>query len=643
MAIGKINKSFTPMKRNISYLSKNFSEYRQNLIDYARVYFPNTNTDFNEASPGMMFIEMAAYIGDVLGYYIDTNFRENLLSYANEMGNIIPLAQSMGYKTKPGAAANCDLDVYQLCPAIATGLDYSPDPRYFLRLAPSAIFSATNFPTNFRTIEEANFADPSDREISVYATDVNNKPLTYLIKKRVRTIAGTIKSYTATFGAPTKFAKVSLPDTDVMDIISVVDGAGNTWYEVDFLAQDLVFQDNVNANTVSDTSFSVPPTYTIKVVRTPRRFVTRYNENFNLELHFGSGVIDDNDATINLEPKKLSNSEYLTNLASTSLDPSDFLSSRSYGSAPGNTTLTITYAVGGGIETNVPSNSISKISTVRVLNDTTSFSAAELALHRDVVASIGSNNPEPATGGKGADSIEEIRAGALGFFNAQNRAVTANDYVARVYAMPPKYGAVSKVFVAKDEQLNSILRAAQDQTPPSGVYVEDQPGPGVINLYVLGYNQYKKLTPLNTESKKNLKNYLDQYRMLTDTVRILDAFVVNIGVNFKVVVYKNYNMNEVLARTIDRVNTFFNIDAWQLNQPIILNDLYMEIASTEGVQSVLSVEVFNRYSFKDGSDYEDYIYDIGSATNNGIIYPSLDPCIFEIRYPEQDIIGNAVQ
>ena len=643
MAIGKVNKSFTPVKRNIQYLSKTFAEYRQNLIDYARVYFPNTNTDFNEASPGMMFIEMAAYIGDVLGYYIDTNFRENLLSYANEMGNVIPLAQSMGYKTKPGAAATCKLDVYQLCPARSTGLDYSPDPRYYLRIAPTAVFAATNFPTNFRTIEEVNFADPFDREISVYATDVNDKPLTYLIKKTVRVVAGTIKTYEATLGTPEKFVKIQLQDTDVMDIISVIDGAGNTWYEVDFLAQDLVFQDNVNANISTDNNFSVPPTYTIKIVRTPRRFVTRYNENFNLELHFGAGVIDDNDATINLEPKKLSNSEYQTNLASTSLDPSDFLSSRSYGSAPGNTTLTITYATGGGIVTNVPSNSINKMITVKVLNDVTSFSPAELSLWRDVVESIGANNPEPATGGKGPDTIEEIRNGALGFFNSQNRAVTANDYVARVYAMPPKYGAVAKVFVAKDEQLNSIIRAAQDQAPPNGVYVEDQPGPGVINLYVLGYNQNKKIVPLNTESKKNLSSYLDEYRMLTDSIRILDAFVVNVGVKFKVAVYKNYNMNEVLARTIDRVQTFFDIGAWQLNQPIILNDLYMEIASTEGVQSVLNVEVFNRYSFKDGSDYEDYIYDIKSATNNGIIYPSLDPCIFEIRYPEQDIIGSAVQ
>jgi hypothetical protein len=362
-------------------------------------------------------------------------------------------------------------------------------------------------------------------------------------------------------------------------------------------------------------------------------------------LNFGSGVISDNDETINLEPKKLANTEYETNLVSTSLDPSDFLSSRSYGLAPNNVDMTITYTVGGGIESNVPSNSITRVVTVEPLNDVSSFTAQELALWNEVVQSIAVNNDSPATGGKGEDTIEEIRQNALAFFNAQNRLVTVEDYIVRAYAMPSKYGGVSKVFVTRDEQINGILRSTQGQAEivPDGIFVENRPGQGVINMYVLGYNQQKKLTRLNLDTKKNLKTYLDQYRMLTDEVRILDAFPVNIGVRFKISVYKNYNMNEVLARAIDSVANFFNIDKWQINQPIILNDLYMEIASVEGVQSVLGVEVFNRYHFRDGADYEDYLYDIKDATQGGVIYPSLDPCIFEVRYPEKDIIGSAIQ
>lgn len=644
MALTKINKSPTPINKEIRYLSKTFSDFRQNLIDFTKVYFPQTYTDFSEASPGMLFIEMASYVGDVLGYYIDANFRENLMLYTEEVENVISIAQSMGYKAKPTAAATCDLDVYQLCPATDITGGYAPDANFYLRLAPGATFQSEDFAkVTFRTIDEINFADPTDREISIYATDINNKPLTYLIKKTVTVVAGTVKTFTATFGSAQKFSIITLPDDDIIDVISVVDGNGNTWYQVDYLAQDLIFQDIINTNTTSDPNFSVPPAYIANIVSQPRRFVTRYNENFKLELHFGSGLVSDNSSIINLEPKKLANSEYQTNLVSTSLDPSDFLSSNSYGIAPSNIDLIITYSIGGGVESNVSSNSITKVVTITPLNDITSFSPSELNLWNDVVQSVASNNSSPATGGAGQDDVESIRQNALAFFNAQNRLVTVDDYIVRCYAMPPKYGSVAKVFVTKDDQINNILRATQGQPPVNGVFVQDTPGHGMINLYVLGFNQQQKISTLNLDTKNNLKTYLDQYRMLTDNVRIMDGFVVNFGVTFKVVVYRNYNMNEVLTRCIDAISSFFNINNWQMNQPIVINDVYLTLGSVDGVQSVIDVEFFNRYSFQDGSDYSPYLYDLTSATSNGVIWPSLDPAIFELRYPERDIIGNAIQ
>jgi len=644
MALRRLDKSFAPTKKEIKYLNKTFGEFRQSLIDFAKVYFPDSYNDFNEASPGMMFIEMASYVGDVLGYYVDTNFRENLLQYANEKDNIISMAQAFGYQPKPTTAATTESDFFQIVPAKGLSDNYAPDERFYLRLAPNIVVAAEDFGTvNFRTIDELNFADPTDREITVYSTDNFDRPVFYLVRKKAKVVAGTIKTYESTFTTAQKFSKVVIPDTNVIDIISVVDASGNTWYQVDYLAQDLVFRSEINtAASTLDSDFSVPPTYLLKITRTPRRFVVRYNESYECELSFGSGILDDSDESINLEPKKIANSEYQTNLASTSLDPSDFLSSRSYGMAPTGL-LTITYATGGGIKSNVPMGSITKLVTVEPLNDIASFTPTELQLWNQVKQSIAVNNPDPATGGKDEDSIEEIRQNALAFFNAQNRLVTVEDYIVRTYAMPPKYGGASKVFVTRDEQINNILRATQEQQPVGGIFVEDTPGPGIINMYVLGYNRDKKLTTLNLDTKGNLKTYLDQYRMLTDQVRILDGFVVNIGVKFKVVVFKGFNMNEVLTRCIDNVKHFFSVDRWQINQPILLNDLYLEIAAVEGVQSVLSVEVFNRYRFRDGADYNDYLYDIGSATNNGIIYPSLDPCIFELRYPDRDIIASAVQ
>lgn len=643
MALRRLDKSFAPTRKEINYLNKTFGDYRQSLIDFAKVYFPDSYNDFNESSPGMMFIEMASYVGDVLGYYIDTNFRENLLQYANEQDNIISMAQAFGYQPKPATAATVEVDMFQIVPAKGLVDNYAPDERYYMRLAPNLVVATEQFGTvNFRTIDELNFADPTDREITVYSIDNFNRPTFYLVRKKAKVVAGTIKTYSTTFLTPEKFSKLVIPDENVLDIISVVGENGIKWNQVDYLAQDLVFEPTLNTETAND-DFSVPPTYTLKIVRTSRRFVVRYNTDYECELHFGSGIIDDSDPSVNLEPKKIANSEYQTNLGSTSLDPSDFLSTRSYGLAPTGL-MTVTYSTGGGVESNVPTNTITRIVTAEPLNDIQSFAANELQTWYTIRQSLAVNNPEPATGGKGADSVEEIRQNALAFFNAQNRLVTIEDYIVRTYAMPAKFGGISKVFVTHDEQVNNILRATQEQQPADGgVFVNDAPGAGVINMYVLGYNSNKKLTTLNTTTKNNLKTYLDQYRMLTDQVRIMDAFVVNIGVTFRVVVFKGYNMNEVLARCIDTISRFFDIDKWQISQPIIINDIYMELAATEGVQSVLDVKVFNRYQYKDGSDYNDYLYDIDSATDNGVIYPSLDPSIWEVRYPDRDIIGSAIQ
>jgi hypothetical protein len=416
MAIRKFDRNFTPQTKQLNYLVKTFSQWRQSLVDFAKIYFRDTYNDFHDASPGMMFIEMAAYVGDVLSYYIDTQFRENLMQYAEEQDNIIAMSQAFGYKPRPSTAAACFADFYQLCPAGTAAQNYAPDTRYMLRLAANTVVAASSFGTvTFRTVAETNFGDSIDREITVYAVTAQNKPLTYLIRKRAKVVAGDIKIYDATFGTAQKFTKVVLPDQDVLEVISVVDSSGFTWYEVDYLAQDLVFDNRLNASPTVVSGQSVPPTYLVRITRTPRRFVTRYDRDFNLELHFGSGILDDTDGTINLEPGKVANDEYQHNLASTSLDPSDFLSSRSYGLAPANITVTIKYSVGGGITSNVPSNTINKINTVEILNDRTIFSLSEAALFNDIVTSLAVNNSEPATGGKDVETVEEIRQNALAF------------------------------------------------------------------------------------------------------------------------------------------------------------------------------------------------------------------------------------
>ena len=660
--IQRLTKDFTPTSKEVRFLNKTFPEFRQSLIDFAKVYFPNTHTDFNETSPGMMFIEMAAFVGDVLSYYIDTQFRESLVNFAEEDESIINIAQAFGFRPKPATAAFTIADVFQLVPAQESDSNFSPDSRFFLKLAANSVFQRSEDfgAVDFRNTAEVDFSvntPESEQKITVFSIDANNSPLTYLIRKRVKLEAGTIKTITRTFTDPTKFSKIELPDESVLGIIDIKDSNGNVWSEVDFLAADVIIEDKDNIRPISGSSVSIPPAKIIKFLRTPRRFITRYNSEFKLEIIFGSGVLGDQDELISLDSSKIASDEFQTRLGSTSLDPADFLSSNSFGLAPSNTELTITYIVGGGIESNVPANTINKIRQIDVVNDRDVFTLAEQPLFDDTIGSLAINNPDPAIGGKGQDTIEEIRQSTLAFFNSQNRLVTSADYKVRVHAMPPRFGGIAKSFVIQDDQLaaventriGNVVTGAPNLDPVDperDTLVINEGNPRLVNVYVLGFDENKRLRTLNLQVKQNLKQYLAQFKMMTDQIQIIDAFVVNIGVKFKIIVFKNQNVNIVLATTIDVVKDFFDISRWDINQPIIMNDLNLTIASIEGVQSVTELEIFNRYAFRDGGDYESFRYDIKRNAldeNTGIVFPSLDPMIFEVRFPDSDIIGSAIQ
>jgi hypothetical protein len=656
-----IIKKFIPNTKDVSYLAKNFTEFRSNLIEFAKAYYPNTYTDFNETSPGMMFMEMAAYVGDVLTYYIDTQFRENLLLFAQERQNIIAISQAMGYKPRLTAAATVEATVHQIVPALGVANNYDPDKRFFLKILTNSKFSTNTPPIkSFRSIEDVDFADERNRTIRILTRDASLAPTSYVVSKKIKLISADIKTATYTFGSPEPFTRIELPENDVISIVSIVDSDGNDWYEVDYLGQDIVIEERDISPRASSaflqaelmTTGSLPPAKIARFIRKSRRFTTRINNNLKLEVWFGSGGATSADQDImTLGPIQIANTKYNQNVANTAIDPSDFLASDTFGVAPANTTLTITYTVGGGVESNVASNTIVNVDSVLIANRAVDYASSEQNLFARSVESVAITNDEPATGGAGIETIEELRQNALAYFNAQNRVVTDADYIVRSLAMPSKFGAVAKVFVVRDEQINSVMEqdatklvVNNDQNPFNNrAYVNDPVSPNAVNLYVLGYNAQKKLTTLNSLVKKNLANYLEQYRVLTDDVNIVDAFVVNIAVKFDIVVYRNYNMNDVLARAIDAVKQFFDIDRWQINQPIILNDLRLTIGSVDGVQTVTNVEIINKYKFQDGRDYQEYRYPMDEAIEDDVIYPSLDPCIFEIRYPETDIIGSARQ
>jgi hypothetical protein len=438
-----------------------------------------------------------------------------------------------------------------------------------------------------------------------------------------------------------------MTEDNIVEVESVVDSEGNTWYEVDNLSQDYRFEDVLKSVRGSTTA----PLYTIKPVKVNRRFITRLNRNNKIELVFGSGTGDLSDVYENPDYKSVYDQQYLQNMTNVSLDTLNFTNSNSFGLAPGNTTLTITYRVSNGLRSNVPSGTISKIVNINTLNETRTLSASDLATFNTMVSSITVINEDAATGGLNSPTTEQLRQSAIGFVNAQGRIVTSQDYEKRILSMPSKYGAIAKAFAMRDSAISDIDKFNNTEGVTSGIdddiiYVDDDPVNNNINLYMLGYDSDRRLISLNNDVKLNVKKFLKGYRMMTDRINILDAFRVSIGVNYTIVTYRGFNSYEVLAKCSDAVAQYFNIDNWNINQPILIDDLLLTIARIEGVQSVTTIDVVNKWQQEHGRDYAPYRYDVsteGGNRSNNIVYPSVDPCIFELRYPQNDIVGTALQ
>ena len=643
--------------KTVNYLNKDFNDFKGNLIEYAKQYFPNTYNDFNEASPGMMFVEMAAYVGDVLSYYIDSQFRESLLAYAEEKRNVYNAAQSFGYRPKTTSAASAVLNVFQTIPAL-NGL---PDYRYSLNVKAGAVVKAASNGTTFRTLEDCNFKFSSSYDpmsVSTFETD-SGVPTKFLLKKIVHAKSGQIATEYFDFTSAEKYSEIRLGSPDVIEILSCTDSDGNTWYEVDSLARDTIFEDmenNILNDPLSVSDRNLAP-YILKLKRVSRRFSIHINENDETILRFGAGISDNPDEEIVPNPTSVGSSlpgspSYLTS----AFDPSNFLKTSTFGLAPANTTLTIKYTHGGGIDDNVNTGEITQLSDISFQIQSALLSDS---LVQDAKDSIQFTNPRPATGGSAGETVLETRENALAYFQAQQRAVTKDDYIVRAYSLPAKYGNVAKVYFVQDEQLTSsgdkdwsdytITDEDIGQTV-SSLQTNKIPNPLAINMYTLGFDSNKKLRNLTETTKRNLKTYMSQYRMVTDAINIKDGYIINIGVNFSILTKANFNKNDVLLRCVSTVKDFFDIDRWQIGQPIVLADLIYELSLVDGVASIVppnednpnndTIVITNKYDI--GQGYSGNIYDMQNSMKGGILYPALDPSIFEVKYPNTDIKGKVL-
>ncbi len=619
------------VKKDINYLSGDFASFRQNLINFSKIYFPNTYNDFNESDPGMMYIEQASVVGDVLTYYLNTQLREMIFSYAEERRNIINISQSpLGYKPPTSITSVVDMDIFQLIPA--SGSDAVPDYRYTMRLNSGMLISSTISPNLIFTIrDDVDFGVSSSldqTDISVYQIDSStNLPTYYLLKKTRKAYSGNKKTETFTFGSPEKFPSVVLSENNIIEILNVEDADGNVYTEVPHLAQELVFEEVPNTAQYDKylSAFRPSVPYLLRYKKVPKRFATKVTADNRLEVQFGAGISDIDDEIIIPNPDNIGSSlpEGITVLEQP-LDPSNFLYTKTYGVAPSNTTLDIEYTYGGGLASNVPAGDLVELSRV---TSTFNSTGLDTGLMNQIRASIACINQNPATGGRGRLTTNEIKENALSFFSSQNRCVTDEDYAVRIKALPAKFGYVSKVFVTSESRFDLKRNFVE--------YGERS----ALNIYCLTYDSNGYLTVINDAIKQNLVTYLKKYKMLTDGINIRDGYIINIGLNFEILVVPSQKEPEtVLLNCINKMKSFFDIQYWDFNEPIIIADIYRELNNVDGVQSVTNVDIVNLYSVEDG--YSGNIYDIPSATFNNVLYPSLDPSVFEIKYLNQDIKGK---
>ncbi len=616
--------------KDINYVGKDFNSFKNNLSEFAKTYFPTIHNDFSSASPGTMFVEIASYVGDVLSYYMDNQIKENLLPFAKERSNIVNIANTLGYRVTPTRVSKAKVNLFLIIPATAAG---TPDWKYALTLNTNSSVKASEGQQSFTTDRDVNFKYSSSMDpttTTVYKINTStNKPSYFLLKKQVNVTNGTRKETSFVIGNDrTRYRKLTLDENNVVEIESVKDTQGNNWYEVPYLAQETVFIERKNTSEqdtiLSDGADTSP--YLLKMKKTSKRFITRTTPNNKTALVFGSGVSTVADELIIPNPENVGGSgPDGINMLDRAFDPSNFLQTKTYGQTPVNTTLTVKYKVGGGTTSNVAANTINQVQTALWAANDIDLTTS---IVNDVKNSVAVENPLAAQGGAGPETPSEIKRNALAFFNTQNRIVTREDYIGRIYAMPPRFGQISKAYVAAD----TILQKASDNE------YESVPNTNATNIYLLGYDRNKKLAQVNLATKENLKMYLTPYRMLTDSINIKNGFIINIGVEFNIITLPESNPSEAVLRCISIIKNHFNTDRWQFNEPITINKIINKIAQAEGVQSVVELKINNKWKASKG--YSGNKYDIEGATKNGIIYPSIDPSIFELKFPAVDIIGK---
>lgn len=603
----------TTKQRNIKYLARDFESLKRDLIEHIRVYFPETYNDFNESNVGIMLVELLAYTGDNFHFFLDKVFQETFVESAKETKNILKHARQLGFKTTlmGKSPAQGQVDCYIKVPAITTNEKIQADARFAGKILRGAKLNGDNGEI-YEILQNVDFStvDINDSNFTTVAeTDSTTKqPSSFVLKKpEIDVKAGQTKTTTFSVTGHQSFLTLELPDEDVFEIIDVKDTEGNLWYEVDFLAQDTVFDSLVNTATDST---NVP--YILRLRSVPYRFITEYNtDSKKTSLIFGTGDAQKFDGELipNLGDLSLPLLGK-DNFTDFSIDPQNFLKTRTLGLAPTNTTLTVRYRVGGGLNTNIGAKGINSVSEA-------SFEVSDTSLNQGIVNDVKNSftvlNSRPVQGGRDELTPIEVKHLIPSNFASQSRLVTAEDYIARSLSLPSRFGSIFRV----GARAGDINRSS-------------------VELTVLSRNSDGNVVTASATLKNNLRKYLSRFRMLTDSIEILDGEAINIEIEFGILCRPDFNKNEVLGNCILALRDFFDITKWQMGQPVIKAQILRLLYDVAGVVTAFDLKVNNLVGTVNGSSYSTTVFNVQSNTKNDIVYCPTNS-MFEVKFPNKDI------
>jgi uncharacterized protein YajQ (UPF0234 family) len=595
----------TPKKPAIKYTSRDFQSIREDLLNYAKQYYPTTYKDFNEASFGSLMMDTVAYVGDILSFYLDYQANESFLSTAIEYENVWKLARQSGYRAGATSTSTGLLTFYVLIPVTTVGT--GPDTNYMPFLKRGSKFSSTTGNV-FTLLEDVDFKNSDNQVVVANVNSTTGVPTSFAVRAKGRIISGELAVEEKKVGPFERFRKVELNAQNVSEIVSVVDDLGKDYLEVDYLSQDVVFVPVINTGDNRDTAPNI-----MRPVSVPRRFTVE-SEPSKTILQFGYG--QEGERLGYLEPNKVVLDQHgRDHIVDTSFDPVNLIGNDKMGIAPANTTLTIVYRINTSENSNAVTNSIKEVVDPRFeFPSQETLTPAKVA---SVVSSLEAINEEPIIGNVSELSSEELRVRAIDSYASQNRAVTKQDYESLTYRMPKKFGAIKRAALVQDT--DSLRRN--------------------LNLYVVSEDYNGKLIATNQTIKENLKTWINHYKMINDTVDILDSKIANFGIQFKAISEPGNNKYDLLTAAVTRIKEGFIERSYNIGEAISKSDILFLLKQVPGILDVVDVEIIN----KSGGAYSDLNYDIEDHTSlDGRYILAEENIIFEIKYPDADIKGTIV-